>query len=173
MTFKLRIAISACLIGQPVRYDGQDKHQAWLEHIHHVDWIPICPEVEAGMSVPREKIQVELADGKLKLMAIESRQDWSETMDDVANRWITQLQKQQVSGYVFKSRSPSCGLQGVPLYEADGSLVEKQVQGRFAQRVNECMPGLPLIEETQMSVEVSRHEFLIRAWQFHRNCHSD
>ena len=173
MVFKLRIAISACLIGQPVRYDGQDKHQAWLEHVHHVDWIPICPEVEAGMSVPREKIQVELADGKLKLMAIESRQDWSETMDDVANRWITQLQKQQVSGYVFKSRSPSCGLQGVPLYEADGSLVEKQVQGRFAQRVAEFMPDLPLIEETQMSVEVARHEFFMRAREFHRNCHSD
>ena len=95
MTFRLRIAISACLLGQPVRYDGADKRQAWLEHIQNVDWISICPEVEAGMSVPREKIQVELADGEFKLMAIESRRDWSEAMDDVANHWILQLQMYQ------------------------------------------------------------------------------
>ena len=173
MTLKLRIAISACLIGQPVRYDGADKCQAWLEYIQNVEWIPICPEVEAGMSVPREKIQVELANDELKLMAIESRRDWSETMDDVANHWILQLQQLQVSGYVFKSRSPSCGLQGVPLYTADGALVDKQVQGRFAQRVNECLSDLPLVEETQMGIEVARNEFFRRARQFHRNCQFD
>ena len=173
MTFRLRIAISACLLGQPVRYDGADKRQAWLEHIQNVDWISICPEVEAGMSVPREKIQVELAEGEFKLMAIESRRDWSEAMDDVANHWILQLQKRQVSGYVFKSRSPSCGLQGVPLYASDGSLVERQAQGSFAQRVGEYLPDLPLIEETQMGIEGPRNEFFIRAQQFHRQCHFD
>lgn len=173
MTFRLRIAISACLLGQPVRYDGADKRQAWLEHIQNVDWISICPEVEAGMSVPREKIQVELAEGEFKLMAIESRRDWSEAMDDVANHWILQLQKRQVSGYVFKSRSPSCGLQGVPLYASDGSLVERQAQGRFAQRVGEYLPDLPLIEETQMGIEGPRNKFFIRAQQFHRQCHFD
>ena len=75
MTLIIPIAISSCLIGQNVRYDGKHKLQAWLESVAGVEWIP-CPELEAGMPVPREKIQIELHDGERMLMAIESRQDW-------------------------------------------------------------------------------------------------
>ena len=96
MTLTIPIAISSCLIGQNVRYDGKHKLQAWLESVAGVEWIPICPELEAGMPVPREKIQIELHDGERMLMAIESRQDWSEKMDSVADDWIEQLQIQNV-----------------------------------------------------------------------------
>ena len=163
MTLTIPIAISSCLIGQNVRYDGKHKLQAWLESVAGVEWIPICPELEAGMPVPREKIQIELHDGERMLMAIESRQDWSAKMDSVADDWIEQLQIQNVCGYVFKSRSPSCGVQDVPVYGGISGEVMERGQGRFAQRVHEAMPKMPLVEETQMESERLRKEFFRQA----------
>ena len=166
MTLPIPIAISSCLIGQNVRYDGKHKLQTWLESVDGVEWIPICPELEAGMTVPREKIQIELHAGQKMLMAIESRQDWSEKMDSVAAYWIEQLQIQNVCGYVFKSRSPSCGLEDVPVYGGIPGEVMERGQGRFAQRVHEAMPMMPRVEETQMESEGLRKEFFRQARMF-------
>ena len=173
MNQTMRIAISACLLGQNVRYDGKHKLQAWLESVDDIEWIPICPEVEAGMPVPREKIQLELVEGELKLRAIVSRKDWSEKMDIVAAQWIEQLQLRQVCGYVFKSRSPSCGVHGVPVFAGVDQHAVTQGQGRFAQRVSEAMPALPLFEETQMGSAIERQEFIRRAWEFHQRNHNE
>ncbi len=160
MSLPIRIAISACLLGHEVRYDGKHKKQPWLAALRDVQWVPICPEVEAGMSIPREKIQVELHEGELKLRAIESRIDWSDRMDQVARQWIEQLSEMAVCGLILKSRSPSCGIKGVPIYQEGTNQAVSRGQGRFAQRVAETLSELPIADEEAMADENGRREFL-------------
>ncbi|MGY8732367.1 MAG: DUF523 domain-containing protein, partial [Pirellulales bacterium] len=107
MTEPVRIAISSCLLGERVRYDGESKLQSWLVDCGEVEWVPVCPEVEIGMSIPREAIQIEESCDGLKLFGVESRQDWTEQMNDFTRQRVLQLQAAGIVGYVFKARSPS------------------------------------------------------------------
>ncbi len=160
MAREIPIAISACLLGDQVRYDGQHKRQEWIAQMENVEWLPVCPEVEAGMGVPREKIQVELVDGDLRLMGISSRHDWTVAMDQQACQRIEWLKSRKVCGYILKSRSPSCGIQSVPVW-SDGLPEPVSLgNGRFVDRLVEQWRDLPLADETMLQHEQGRQQFL-------------
>ena len=125
----------------------------------------VCPEVEIGMSIPREAIQIEESCDGIKLLGVESRQDWTDPMNDFARQRVLQLQAADIAGYVFKARSPSCGIGDVPLMGAWGQSVVGKTNGRFCDVLMAMWPELPIANEVMMSDAKQRAEFLQRAQQ--------
>jgi uncharacterized protein YbbK (DUF523 family) len=156
-----RVGISACLLGAPVRYDGADKRLPSLaeEWRGQVEWVPVCPEVEVGMPVPREPIRLERGASGIRLVATASGTDWTDAMRAFAAQRLRRLG--ELSGYVFKARSPSCGPLGVPLLSREGQWLEDSV-GRFAAAVTAAMPDLPVSDEDGLADPASRAAFLRR-----------
>ena len=123
-----RVGISRCLLGDEVRHDGGHKRDALLISTLGalVEWVPVCPEVEAGMGTPREAIDlIESDDGvpagqaRVCLLGVESRTDWTGRMTTWSAERVRTLA--DLDGYVLKSDSPSCGLQGVLRTRTRGS----------------------------------------------------
>ncbi len=158
-TARPRVGISRCLLGDPVRYDGGHKREPSLTEVlgAQVEWVTVCPELETGMGVPREPIHlVAGAGGGVRLVGVTSGDDWTERMRAWARDRLRELAALGVRGFVLKSRSPSCGLRGVPIEGAeDGS-------GLFAILLVEQFPGLPVEEEDRLRDAGAREEFLAR-----------
>jgi FdhD protein len=157
---RLRIGISSCLLGQRVRYDGEHKLAGCLTALEpHVEWIPVCPEVEVGMGVPREPVRLERRDG-VRMIGIDSRRDWTADMQRWAGPRIDSLLAAGISGYVFKKNSPSCGVSSVKVFETDR--VDPAGRGLFAQALLERLPRLPVEEEDRLADPRVRDAFLER-----------
>jgi uncharacterized protein YbbK (DUF523 family) len=140
---KPRVGVSACLLGERVRYDGQDKRQSWAEELtDRVEWAPVCPEVELGLGVPRETIQIEAGPSGVSLMTTATRRDLTKAMRDWAVGRVEELAASGLDGYIFKARSPSCGLSTAPIA---GSAETRD--GLFAEAVRKRLPQLPLTDE--------------------------
>ncbi len=144
----VRIGISACLLGMRVRYDGG--HKAWTLAgelaLSGVTFIPLCPEVDCGLGVPREPMRLEgvLASPVIKTLAthVDHTQrliNWSATRLDL-------LVTEGVQGFLFKSRSPSCGIMDVPVYDSQGILQPVGGVGLFARACQRRFPGLLMAE---------------------------
>jgi uncharacterized protein YbbK (DUF523 family)/uncharacterized protein YbgA (DUF1722 family) len=160
------VAISSCLLGQSVRYNGGHKRDKWLvENLSpFVTWLAVCPEVELGLGVPREPITIEREGDRLILRAVESGRDLTSAMTDFAHQKIELLRQQKIVGYVFKSKSPSCGLT-LPTSEMERAGVR---QGLFASIVVHEMPWLPTIEESSLPDAEARCSFLTRVFSLSR-----
>ena len=168
---KPRVAISSCLLGEKVRYDGDHKRMPILldELSAHLEWIPVCPELEVGMGVPRERVQLVVStenDGQRRMVGEETGRDWTVEIAQLAERRAAELAAWQLSGYIFKSRSPSCGLQNVKLYEGD-SPPRSHGAGLFAEAIRTRWPRLPMVEETDLTTADTCREFLDRVRKYH------
>jgi uncharacterized protein YbbK (DUF523 family) len=150
---KPRVGISRCLLGDDVRYDGTHKRADDLLASlgRHVEWVPVCPEVEVGMGTPREPIQLVSAAGRVRLLGVTSGEDWTERMQAWARERIELLRRLNLSGFVLKARSPSCGVRG---------------GGMFAQALIDAMPDLPVAEEDDLADALSREVFLAKVRAF-------
>ena len=161
-----RVGISRCLLGDQVRYDGGHKYEPSLIETlgAHVEWVPVCPELEVGMGVPREPIQLVAAgDGsRVRLVGVDSGADWTDRMQVWAAEKIAALQALGLSGIVLKSRSPSCGPRGVPVPTGEPS------SGMFAQALMAAMPDLPVEDEERLRDPEARASFMARVSGFHR-----
>jgi uncharacterized protein YbbK (DUF523 family) len=149
----LRIAISACLLGSRVRYDGGHKRDAaLLETLGPlVDWVPVCPEVECGMGTPREPVRlVRTGSHDLRMIGVESGADHTDRMQAFARDRIEALAQAGICGYVFKARSPSCGVTGVSIYDGEGRVVEGG-RGLFVEAVRARLPALPMEDEDRLA----------------------
>ena len=115
---QIRIGISACLLGDPVRYDGELKLNRFLrdELGAWVEFVKVCPEVEFGMPVPRAPIRREGDPGRPRLVKESTREDLTGEMERWTRRRAEALAEQGLSGFIFKARSPSCGLARVKLF---------------------------------------------------------
>jgi uncharacterized protein YbbK (DUF523 family) len=163
------VGISRCLLGDEVRYDGTHKRDDSLIDAlgRHVEWVPVCPEVEVGMGTPREPIQlvasvegVLSAKQRVRLAGVESGQDWTERMHAWAQQRVATLRALNLSGFVLKARSPSCGIEGVRVVHHDRET--SAGRGLFAQALVEAMPDLPVEDEARLSDSRARDEFLAR-----------
>lgn len=155
-----RVAVSACLLGEAVRHDGAHKRSAaLLERLApHVDLIAVCPEVELGLGVPRAPIQLEPPPGgvgPLRLVAPGTRRDLTEAMAAYAEARVAALGALHLSGYVLKSRSPSCGARGVAVAGAAYT-----APGAFAAVLQRRLPDLPVVEETGLEDPALCERFL-------------
>ncbi|MEP6653150.1 MAG: DUF523 and DUF1722 domain-containing protein [Myxococcales bacterium] len=189
-TLSLRIGVSACLVGQEVRFDGQHKRDAFLveELGPFVEFVPVCPEVEVGMGIPRETLRlVRLGqragttdEGATRLIAPRSGEDWTERMLSYARRRVAALAGESLSGYVLKKDSPSCGLTRVkryPVADSGGSpgvapaqppAAERAGQGLFAAELQRAFPHLPIEEEGRLCDARLRENFIERIFAYHR-----
>ncbi|MBF0165525.1 MAG: DUF523 domain-containing protein [Magnetococcales bacterium] len=151
-----RIAISACLVGLPVRYDGG--HKAWplLEPLiaSGVILIPFCPENECGLGVPREPMRLEGDPERPMLLSLESRLDHTRRLLAWSEEWLERHADARVSGFICKARSPSCGVHGVAVHDADGQTTGEGM-GLFVRACRARFPHLP-IEESERLEDWSR-----------------
>jgi uncharacterized protein YbbK (DUF523 family) len=161
-----RVGISRCLLGDQVRFDGGHKHEpALIDTLGaHVEWVPVCPELEVGMGVPREPIQLAARKGdrRVRLIGAESGADWTDRMQVWAAEKIAALQALGLSGLILKSRSPSCGPQAVPVRNGDPS------PGMFAQALMAALPDLPVADEERLRDPQARASFMARVTGLHR-----
>lgn len=168
MTGRPRVGISRCLLGDEVRHDGTHRLDETVIALlgPHVAWVPVCPEVEIGMGTPREPIHlVASPDGvssiqeRVRLFGVISGQDWTERMHTWARDRARDLAALDLSGYVFKARSPSCGIEDVVVHAIDH---ERRGRGLFAQALIEALPDLPVTDEASLSSAAARAQFLER-----------
>ena len=167
----VRIGVSACLLGARVRYDGRHKRDGFLadELGQYVEWVSVCPEVELGMGIPREPVRlVRGPRGGSLMIGDPSGEDWTARMNAFAERRVEELLALELSGYVLKSRSPSCGMAGVSLYaDADAPPTLEGV-GLFAAALLRRLPDLPVEEEGRLGDARLRESFLARVFDYHR-----
>ena len=170
---KPRVGTSACLLGRQVRYDGGHKRHDWVVDVlgPQVEWVPICPEVEFGMSVPREPIQlVPSADPEtLLLITAQTRRDITEAMRTFSAARVEALASERLSGFVLKTKSPSCGLTQVKVYDYPGEGAPSEPRGRgfFAAALVARYPDLPVIEEHSLDDPAARERFLHQVLAHH------
>lgn len=159
-----RLGISSCLLGSNVRYDGGHKRNAFLLETlgRHVDWVSVCPEVDIGLGTPRPPIQLvrDAADG-MRLVMPETGEDLTDRITRYARDRVSALRESRLSGYVLKSRSPSCGLELVPVHSENGNVSAYGV-GMFATVLIQDMPQLPIEEEGRLDDPRVRENFVAR-----------
>ncbi len=162
----LRIGISRCLLGDPVRHDGAVVDAAdlvaWLGA--RVELWPICPEVEIGMPTPRELLELQVSPNgvpsgahRVRLVGVETGTSWTTRMHDWAARHAGKWAAAGISGVVLKAGSPSCGAGGVPVHSGTLRLSGR---GLFAQAVATALPDIPMVEESELERVVAREAFL-------------
>lgn len=160
---KIKIGISSCLLGNNVRYDGGNKlDRCLLDTLGQVvEWVPVCPEVEAGLPVPREPMQL-VADGpRTRLIAVETKQDRTATLTRWAGKKIKQLEQESVCGFVLKARSPSCGVHDAEIVSNTGESIGTGA-GLFAQALMGRFPSLPVEDEERLRDPAVREVFVAR-----------
>ena len=170
---KPRVGISRCLLGDDVRYDGTNKRSTAVAALStYVEWVPVCPEVEVGMGVPREPIQlvahphgVPSAQEHVLLRGVQTSDDWTTRMARWAKTRVEALIAERVSGFVLKARSPSCGPSNVLVHHADGEATPTG-RGLFAEALASAMPGLPMIDEEALEDVRARDTFIQRVREF-------
>jgi uncharacterized protein YbbK (DUF523 family) len=169
MDKEIKIGISACLLGQMVRYDGAQKFDPELvEALGRLfTLIPVCPEVGCGLPVPREAMRLEGDPDEPRLMTIESRIDLTDRMRSYCREKVAQLEREQLCGFVFKKNSPSSGLHQVPVYL--NGVAAAHGRGLFAAEVVKRFPALPVDEAESLADPVLRGKFIQEALRYCRS----
>jgi len=166
---RIRIGVSACLLGDEVRYDGGHKRDPFLTGVlgSFVEWVKVCPEVEIGMGTPRESIRLTDDGGRVRLLTVKTGVDYTDTMTDYAARRTSALAGADLCGYVLKKDSPSCGMARVKVYKDKGPPSRTGV-GVFAAALLARFPHLPVEEEGRLSDARLRENFIERVFAYRR-----
>ena len=168
-TLPLRLGISRCLLGDEVRFDGGHKRDNFLTEVlgRYVEWVPVCPEVEAGLGTPREAMKLVGDPQYPRLVTIKSGTDHTRALEMITTKRIKELQNLDISGYVFKKGSPSCGIERVRIYNKHGKLSRNGV-GLFARAFIERFPLIPVEEEGRLCDPTLRENFIERVFCYRR-----
>ena len=166
---KIRLGISACLLGENVRFDGGHKLDRFLTETlgQYVEYVPVCPEVECGLPVPRESMHLEGDPDHPRLVTSRTQQDMTHQMTSWAGKRVVELEKEGLFGFVFKSDSPSSGMERVKVYSERGVPVKKGI-GMFARAFMEHFPLLPTEEEGRLHDPMLRENFIERIFTLKR-----
>ncbi len=158
-----KVGISACLLGENVRYDGTHKLDRYLRHTlgQFVRFIPVCPEVECGLPVPREAMRLVGDADRPRLLTVNSKQDLTERMESWGQKRLAELEKEELCGFIFKSKSPSSGLYRVKVYTEDG-MPGRTGTGLWARMFTDRFPLLPVEEDGRLHDPVIRESFITR-----------
>lgn len=169
MRESLKIGVSSCLLGNPVRYDGGHKRDEYITTTlaRHVEYIAVCPECEAGFGVPRKPMRLMGGHNTPRLLVRETGEDKTDQM----NRWIIgrldELAKLKLCGFILKSKSPSCGMERVKIYHEKGA-VATSGSGLFGGALLARFPLLPVEEEGRLHDEAIREHFIVRLFSYRR-----
>ncbi|HPX60259.1 MAG TPA: DUF523 and DUF1722 domain-containing protein [Deltaproteobacteria bacterium] len=167
-TLPIRIAVSSCLLGEPVRYDGGHKLDRYITDTlgNYFQFVPICPEIGCGLPVPREAMRLEGDPAAPRLMTNRTRVDLTGQMLAFCHSRTAAMETEDLCGYIFKSKSPSSGLYRVKVYNS--GMPAKTGRGLFAAAVTERFPLLPMEEEGRLHDADIRENFLERVFSYRR-----
>jgi uncharacterized protein YbgA (DUF1722 family)/uncharacterized protein YbbK (DUF523 family) len=169
VTAPLRLGISQCLLGDQVRFDGGHKRDSFLADVlgRYVEWVPVCPEVEAGLGTPREAMRL-VGDAKRpRLVTIKRGADHTVALEAMTAERIEELKGMNLSGYVFKRGSPSCGIERVRVYN-DVGMPNGHGSGVFATAFIKQFPLIPVEEEGRLCDAPLRENFIERVFSYRR-----
>lgn len=164
----IRIGISSCLLGEEVRYDGGHRRSDYIVDVlgRQVTFVPVCPEVEVGMGVPRETLRLIGDPESPRMVTTRTGIDHTGRMLAFSRERVRELEGMDLSGYIFKSRSPSCGMEDVEVCSGGGT---RTGRGLFARVLMEHFPDLPTAEEKHLSDPALREDFMEQVLRFYRN----
>jgi uncharacterized protein YbgA (DUF1722 family)/uncharacterized protein YbbK (DUF523 family) len=164
-----RLGISRCLLGDEVRFDGGHKRDSFLTDVfgRFVEWVPVCPEVEAGLGTPREAMRLVGDPQGPRLVTIKSGTDHTRALETMTTNRIEELKNLDLSGYVFKKGSPSCGIERVRIYNEHG-MPNRNGVGLFARAFIEQFPLIPVEEEGRLCEPTLRENFIERVFCYRR-----
>jgi uncharacterized protein YbbK (DUF523 family) len=154
------VGVSRCLLGHAVRYDGDSKASVIvIEQLGKLfELVPVCPEIEAGLAVPRPPVQLSGSMDHPRVRGRDNAQlDVTELMQAYCSTRPAELQS--LCGFVFKSRSPSCGLNSTPVF-VDGISITENSRGVFARAMTAAYPELPVIEASELETGNSCEQFI-------------
>lgn len=170
MEEKIRLGISSCLLGAKVRYDGGHQLDQYLRDVlgEYVDYIPVCPEVEVGLPTPRESLRLIKGEGGgVRLVFSRSGGDMTERMEAWAADKVKCLEQERLDGFIFKSKSPSSGMERVKLYDSHG-VPQNIGVGLFARAFMAHFPLLPVEEEGRLNDPKLRENFIVSIFTLQR-----
>ena len=168
-TEKIKLGISACLLGQPVRYNGGHQLDHFLKDTlgKYVDYVPVCPEVECGFGVPRETFRLIGEPDRPRLMTTRTKQDFTDRMEAWARKRANEIEGAGLCGFIFKGGSPSSGMERVKVYNDKGMSTKIGV-GIFARIFMEHFPLIPVEEDGRLHDPVLRENFIERIFALRR-----
>jgi uncharacterized protein YbbK (DUF523 family) len=153
------VAVSACLLGQAVRYDGKDKYTSLIaeELKKYCRLIAVCPEIEIGLGVPRAKIQLTQIGSSIKVLKTDgTNSDVSGALQNFAIQFVKQ---NSLSGLVLQDRSPSCGVGNTKLFSVSGEQIGVS-SGLFAKTIMNLMPNLVVVQASQLQSKSEIEQFV-------------
>ena len=166
---KVRLGISSCLLGESVRYDGGHQLDRFVRDTlgQYVEYVPVCPEVECGFGIPRESMHLEGDPREPRLVTSRTKRDVTDQMLAWAHKRVAELEAQDLCGFIFKSNSPSSGMERVKIFDRNG-MPKKIGTGVFAGIFMKHFPLLPVEEEGRLHDPALRESFIERIFVFKR-----
>lgn len=163
--YKIQVGISACLLGQTVRFDGGHKRSAFCTDTlaNYFDYLPVCPEMAIGLGSPRPALRLVRQGNEIRMQASNGQFDVTDQMIAYSQRKVSELGA--ISGYILCAKSPSCGMERVRLYSSQGAA--KEGTGLFAHALMTALPLLPVEEEGRLNDPVLRENFVTRVFAYH------
>ena len=169
MEKRIKLGISTCLLGENVRYDGGHQLDHFLTETlgQYVEWIPVCPEVECGLGTPRESMRLEGPPESPRLVTTRTHVDHTDRMLKWADERVRRLEKENLFGFIFKSRSPSSGMERVRVYDEKG-MPSMTGRGIFAGVIMDHFPLVPVEEDGRLRDPKIRENFIERLFALKR-----
>ncbi len=169
MEESIKVGASSCLLGNRVRYNGGHKRDPYITGVlaNFFQFVPVCPEVECGLPVPRETMHLAGDIESPRLVTTKSNVDYTARMQDYCEEKVGELEKEKLSAFIFKKDSPSSGLHRVKVFGSSGQ-AQKKGRGLFAAALVKRFPLLPVEEEGRLHDAKLRENFIERVYCYHR-----
>jgi uncharacterized protein YbgA (DUF1722 family)/uncharacterized protein YbbK (DUF523 family) len=169
MEEKIKLGISQCLLGDNVRYDGGHQLDRFITDTLgcYVQFVPVCPEVECGLGIPREAMHLEGDPVNPRLVTIRTKIDYTEKMTSWARKRVAELEKEALCGFIFKKGSPSSGMERIKVYKEKGEPIKTGV-GLFAREYMDRFPLIPVEDEGRLHDPILRENFIERIFALKR-----
>lgn len=160
------VGVSACLLGKEVRHDGGHKHSRFCTQVlaRHFDFRSICPELEAGLGVPRPAIHLREYDNELRLIETKGTADHTDAMQSFIKEIMPSLA--DLRGYILMAKSPSCGMERIKVHNPESRVTRRDGRGLFAEALMETYPLMPVEEEGRLNDDGLRENFIERVFAY-------
>ena len=170
MNNKIKIGVSSCLIGEKVRWNGDHKQDRYVKDTlaKFFEYVSVCPEVEVGMGTPRETVALHGTLENPQMLGKKTRTNWTGRMKRYSKDRIKDLSKDDLCGFIFKSKSPSCGLGRIPVYDELDKNKTRPGNGLFANAFIKANPFVPTEDEGRLRDPKIRENFIVRVFCYSR-----